>query len=125
MKKTMLGFLLMASCATGSPGPLPSDLIVCGADEVFILDLQGSAPEKVWSWRAADRPELPEPFRKKFGSTDECKPVDGGRKILIASSGGAVALVERSSGKVLFYAAVPNAHSVELLPGNRAVAASS
>src|SRR5262249_18591323 len=65
------------------------------------------------------------PLRNKFGSTDDCKPVDGGLKILITSSGGAVALVERSTGKPLFTAAAPNAHSAEVIPSNRLVVASS
>jgi len=124
MRTKTIALLLLASCATGRGTARPSDLIVCGGDEVVILDLS-DVPKQVWSWRAADRPELPEAFRKKFGSTDDCKPVDGGRKILITSSGGAAALVERSTGKVLFYAAVPNAHSAEVIPGNRLVAASS
>jgi hypothetical protein len=59
---------------------------------------------KIWSWRGVDRPELPPDLRDKFKSTDECKPVEGGAKILITSSGGGVALVERSSGKALFHA---------------------
>jgi len=125
MKKTLALLAVLAARTTSPPTAPPCGLAVCGADEVFILDVRGEAPRKVWSWRAAERPELPEEFRKKFGSTDECKPVDGGRKILISSSGGAVALVERASGKVLFYAAVPNAHSAELVPGKRVVAASS
>jgi hypothetical protein len=91
-----------------------------------IFDLRdASAPKQIWSWRAVDRPELPEPFRKKFASTDDCKPVDGGRKILITSSGGAAALVERSTGKVLFHATAPNAHSAEVIPGHRVVVACS
>jgi hypothetical protein len=126
MKKSLLPVLFALSCSGPGTAPPPSDLIVCGADEVFILNLRDPAgPRKIWSWRAADRPELPEPFRKKFGSTDDCKPVDGGRKILITSSGGAAALVERPTGKVLFYAAAPNAHSAEVLPGNRVVVACS
>jgi hypothetical protein len=125
MQKSPLVLLFLAACATAPTSAPPSELAVCGEDEVFILDLRGEAPRKVWSWRAAERPELPEEFRKKFGSIDECKPVDGGRKILISSSGGAIALVEHASGKVLFYAAVLNAHSAELVPGNRVVAASS
>ena len=32
----------------------------------------------------------------KFRSTDECKPVDGGSKILITSSSDGVALVEKA-----------------------------
>jgi hypothetical protein len=126
MKKSLAILVLLAGCATTSPETRPpSDLVVCGADEVFILDLRGHDPKKIWSWRAAECPELPEEFRKKFGSADDCKPLEGGRKILISSSGGAVALVERASGKALFYATVPNAHSAEIVPGNRVVAASS
>jgi hypothetical protein len=127
MKPTTLPALLfLASCATSPGSARPSDLLVCGGDEVVILDLRdASVAKQIWSWRAADRTELPEPFRQKFGSTDECKPVDGGRKILITSSGGAVALVERPSGRVLFYAAAPNAHSAEVIPGNRLVVACS
>jgi hypothetical protein len=126
MKKSLLLGLLMMSCAGPGTTVPPSDLIVCGADEVFILRLRDAAgPRKIWSWRAADRPELPEPFRKRFPTTDDCKPVDGGRKILITSSGGAAALVERATGKVLFYATAPNAHSAEVIPGNRVVVACS
>jgi len=116
--------LLAAGCATGRGSARPSDLIVCGGDEVVIVDLR-DVPKQIWSWRAADHVELPESLRTKFGSTDDCKPVDGGRKILITSSGGAAALVERSTGKVLFYAATPNAHSAEVIPGHRVVVASS
>ena len=38
------------------------ELIVCGWDEVFILDMsdsQNDRPRKVWSWQAKDRLELP------------------------------------------------------------------
>jgi hypothetical protein len=101
------------------------ELIVCGGAEVFILDVRQQPPRKLWSWRAAGRPELPENMRKKFETTDDCKPVDGGRRILITSSGDGVALVERASGKVLFYASVPNAHSAEVLPRGRLVVAAS
>jgi hypothetical protein len=128
MRKTKLAAALLpallASCALGRGTAPTSDLIVCGADEVFILAMRDDA-RKVWSWKAAEHPEIPEALRKKFGSTDDCKPVDGGRRILVTSSGGAVALVERPTGKALFTASVVNAHSAEVLPGNRVVVASS
>jgi hypothetical protein len=102
------------------------ELVLCGREEVFILDATDpGAPRKVWSWKASDRPELPEAIRKQFGATDECKPVEEGARILVTSSGGGVALVERATGKALFWASVPNAHSAELLPGGRLAAASS
>ena len=105
--------------------PGSGELIVCGGAEVFILDMTQQPPKKVWSWRAASRPELPEAMRGKFESTSDCKPVNGGSRILIVSSGDGVALVERASGKVLFYASAPNAHSADVLPGGALVVASS
>jgi hypothetical protein len=105
-----------------------TELIVCGWDEVFILALgDGPTPShrKVWSWRAADSPEIPADMRALFRTTDDCKPVDGGRRILVSSSGGAVALVDRQTRGASFSARVTNAHSIEMLPeGHIAVAAS-
>ncbi len=113
--------------ATGyGPGPADRELIVCGWDEVFILDLGETPAPRVWSWKAETRPELPEGMRQKFKTTDECKPVDGGTRILITSSGDGVALVDRKTGKVLFYGSAGGAHSAVMLPGGRiAVAAST
>jgi hypothetical protein len=108
-----------------SPG---TELVVCGADEVFILALgAGATPahQKVWSWRAADSPEIPAAMHAAFRTTDDCKPVDGGRRILISSSGGAIALVDRETRRALFHARVTNAHSIEMLPGGRIAAAAS
>lgn len=106
----------------------PVQLLVCGMDEVFLIDsptAEKGTPQKLWSWRAKDHEELPEALRKAFGTTDECKPVEGGKKILISSSSGGCALVERPSGQVLWHARVANAHSIELLPRNCVVVAAS
>ncbi len=103
-------------------------LIVCGWDEVFIwaLDLVAEpCPRKIWTWRAHQRPDLPSALWGRFRTTDECKPVDQGRRILVTSSGGAVALVDRGDDRVVFYAHGPNAHSAEMLPGDRLVVACS
>jgi hypothetical protein len=105
-----------------------AELILCGGDEVFILALgDGPAPthRKVWSWRAADSPEIPAALHAAFRTTDDCKPVDDGRRILISSSGGAIALVDRQTRRAVFHARVTNAHSIERLPGNRIAAAAS
>jgi len=105
-----------------------NELILCGGDEVFILAVgTRRKPEtrKVWSWRANDSFDMPLALRGLFKSTDDCKPVEGGRHILISSSGGAVALVERETKRATFYASVVNAHSAEMLPAGRIVAAAS
>jgi hypothetical protein len=103
------------------------ELALCGWDEVFILATNGSgfATNKVWSWKATESDGLPAHLTNKFGTTDECKAVDGGKKLLIVSSGGGIALVERATKKALFHAWVGNAHSAEMLPGNRVVVAGS
>ena len=123
-----------ASAATPVPAQMranPSELILCGWGEVFILDLsqlEKGKPRKVWSWQANGHADLPWYDQGvSFGATDECKPVDGGRKILITSSGlgVGVALVDRASHKVLFWARAENAHSADLLPGGRVAVATS
>ena len=130
----LLCLLVLLSTAGQAPAqrvPSPGEtheLICCGWDEVFILDVgpaSDTAPKKIWSWRAKDRPELPDHMKGRFNTTDDCKPVGGGKKILITSSGGGVALVERASGTVLFYAVVVEAHSADVLPRGRVAAAGS
>jgi hypothetical protein len=122
----MTAVMTLLSTAEVSAAASPAgEMIVCGWDEIYILNMGARLPKKVWSWKAAGRPDLPEALRTKFQTTDECKPVDGGRRILITSSGGGVALVERAAGKVLFYASVGSAHSAEMLPGNRIAVAGS
>jgi hypothetical protein len=108
--------------------PQETELILCGWDEVFILALgPGATPahRKVWSWRVTDSPEIPAEMRAAFRTTDDCKPVDGGRRILISSSAGAIALVDRETKRASFHARVTNAHSIEMLPGGRIAAAAS
>ena len=102
------------------------ELIVCGWDEVFILQLgdQGTS-SKIWSWRASGRDDLPEAYHSLFDTTDECKPFDDGRKLLITSSGGAVTYLDRQNDRVLFYGRAANAHSGDLLPGGRIAVAAS
>lgn len=134
MKHLLLCLLLAASVLIELPSAIAAEttcapsLVVCGWDEVFILDLaqaEKGTIKKTWSWRATDREELPAKLRPTFRTTDDCKPIAGGNRILITSSSGGCALVQRPSGHVLWHASAPNAHSIELLPQNRVVVASS
>ncbi len=102
-------------------------LLLCGMDEIFEITVpasDGAMIRKEWSWRANQCLEIPEAIRNQFRTTDECKAIDEDR-VLITSSGGGCALIERSTGKAIWFASVPNAHSIEALPGNRVVVASS
>ena len=119
----LLAWLLMPASAYVPAGV--QEPIVCGWDEVFILEMAQQAPPKVWSWKAAERPELPAEMKSKFKTTDECKPVNNGSQILITSSSDGIALVNRAGGKVLFYGSAGGAHSAEMLPGGRIAAAAS
>ena len=130
-----LAVWVFAATTAAQPHAGRRELIVCGWDEVFILDLDAKPDavngttrtneRRVWTWRAQDRSDLPDDFKPLFKTTDECKPDDDGTRILITSSGGGVALVNRADGRVLFHARVMNAHSAELLPNNRVAVVAS
>ncbi len=98
---------------------------ICGGDEIYQIDPAAGHDTRLWSWRAKDRPEIPEALRGTFSTTDECKPADGGRRMLVCSSGGGCALLEMPSGKALWWARVTNAHSIESLPDNGIAVAAS
>lgn len=105
---------------------LAADIItVCGGDEVYQIDPKASPVTKLWSWRAKDRPEIPEALKRSFATTDECKAIDGGKHLLVSSSSGGCALLEMPSGKALWWAKVTNAHSIERLSGGGIVVAAS
>ncbi len=103
--------------------------VVCaGANEVFVLDLAAAergTVRKVWAWTAADAAGLPEERHRLFRNLDECKPVDGGRQLLVCASNGGCGLIDRATKRLAWSASVTNAHSVELLPAGRIAAASS
>lgn len=103
--------------------------MVCGGATVYQIDPAAAAPDqkpvKSWSWQAKDCKELPEALRGAFATTDDCKPLDEGRKLLVSSSSGGCALLEMPSGKALWWARVPNAHTIESLPGGWIAVASS
>jgi hypothetical protein len=123
MRPTVVLAAALLALFLNTPLASAQSLVVCGWDEVFVLDVSG-APRKTWRWKAADRPELPEAYRAKFRTTDDCKPVEGQRLLITASSDGA-ALVDRTTGVATWWAECGNAHSAELLPGDRIVLACS
>lgn len=116
------------------------ELVVCNGDErdVFVFGYDTSAsPEAnaerlqttaaLWHWHP-HRSDLSRPAQSGFRGVNECKPVIGGKYILITSSwrDGGLALIRRSDKKTLYCATkLRGAHSAEVLPdGNIVVAAS-
>lgn len=119
--------LLVALWITGA-AIAQADLVACGGDKVVMIDSRRSLPSKAhitWTWKVEGATELPEAYRKIMVPLDECKPVKGGKQLLITSSGGGVALLDIASKKVLFYAQSPMAHSAEMLPGGKIAVALS
>lgn len=100
-------------------------ITICGGEEIYQIDPKASPLTKIWSWRARERPEIPESLKGTFATTDECKPLEGGKRLLVCSSSGGCALLEIPSGKAIWWARVANAHSIESLPGNGIAVASS
>jgi hypothetical protein len=120
--------LLMASTAFAQSIP-PKSFLVCGDSKILIVDYsksRDSIPDIIWSWDAHEAQDLPAEFRnRKFNSTDDCKAINNGKQILISSSSGAIAIINVADKKVVFHAAVGNAHSIAMLPGNKIAAAAS
>lgn len=119
----MLAVLMLAAHGVVAVPASAQQLVVCGWDEVFVLDVTDT-PKTMWRWKAAERPELPADYRTKFRTTDDCKPVAGNRLLVTASSDGA-ALVDRATGATQWWGQCGNTHSADLLPGNRVVLACS
>lgn len=130
-KKIFYSFLLMLfiSSAVFSQAVKPKTFLVCGDSKVLLVDYnksRDSIPEVIWSWDAHLAKDLPEHYRTKmFNTMDDCKPINGGKQILVSASSGAIAILNIKDSKVVFYTSVPNAHSIALLPDNRIAAAAS
>lgn len=125
-------FLLVFSysCENTKLKSIPNDaIIVCGDSKVLIVEFpeQGDTiPYIVWSWDAQLANDLPFEYRtRKFNSIDDCKSTNNGEQLMISSSSGAIAVVNIEDKKVIFIADVPNAHSIEMIPGNKIIAAAS
>jgi len=118
--------ILFSGCSAGKGNK--DEIVACGDDKVLIIDKMNSEGENVkvvWQWSVPEAGDLPSEMKKLMIPTDDCKPVDGNRKILVTSSGGGVVLIDRKTKKTLFYARVPMAHSAEYLPGSRIAVALS
>ncbi|RAK00153.1 hypothetical protein LX87_01851 [Larkinella arboricola] len=130
MKKISVLLSLMAiSFASVAQSPKEKLLLVCGDSKVLLVDYQNgkdTIPAVVWTWDAHEAMDLPAEFRtRKFNTMDDCKAIQNGEQILVSSSSGAIAIINRKDKKVLFHASVPNAHSIELLPNDLIAAAAS
>ena len=108
-----------------------TELVFCGDNMVYMIDA-GLADETTykdavtWSWDATEAASVLGLAENRCDHLDDCKPVDNGKKLLCTSSYNWCVLLDIATKEVLFHTtATPNAHSAELLPGNRIVVACS
>lgn len=102
-----------------------TNLRLCGGPQVREGHVEARRFITTWHWRAEESAGLPDNLVPHFENVDDCKPSADGKELLVSSSSGAIAVVAYPTGKTLFYAAVPNAHSIEALPDGVIAAASS
>lgn len=104
-------------------------ILACGSDKVFLIDTELTKESGhysdgvIWSWSSN---------KFDFGTSadhiDDCKIVNDGKQFLVTCSNrnAYCAVVDYPSGEVSYYVeGASNAHSSELLPGDRLVVASS
>ncbi|MBQ9372705.1 MAG: hypothetical protein IJU03_10980 [Thermoguttaceae bacterium] len=111
------------------PESVPYDVLACEQrDHKIVLYKTGedwNDPNATrWEWVPNDA--LGPERGKLFGHVDECKPALDRSVVLVASSGGGVAVVRVEDKKVLFFATPRgNTHSIAMLPDGNIVTASS
>ncbi len=129
----MKRIILILSLIIGSISSLFSqqkkEIIFCGSNKVIIAQqeaLSDSVAKVIWEWDSHTAMQLPKLYRDSlFEKIDECKPISNGKEILITSSTGGVAILRRDDKSIRFYTNLPQAHSAEILPGNKLVVAGS
>ena len=126
--------LAILSLAFASCNPTPKEvwgekIVACGDDKVLIIDASQSTPDSaaiIWKWQIDEAMgQIPEEYKNRNRSIDDCKVVDGGSKLLITSSSNSTILLDIATKKCLFWAYTPMAHSAEYLPGDRIIVANS
>lgn len=125
MRKLGLLFAVAAVSCTSVFAQQAPLLRLCGGAQVREGHIDHGRFVMTWHWRPEESKGLPEEFISNFQQIDDCKPSVDGKELLVSSSGGAVAVVSYPEGNTIFYAHVPNAHSIETLPEGIVVAASS
>jgi hypothetical protein len=124
-----IGVVSIAATITPAAPKDTANLFLCGGPQVLRLTVafEGDKAQIVSrsDWEAGKSKGMPTGMVESFKTTDDCKPIEKGARILVTSSAGGLAIVERESGDTIFHALVPNAHSAEVLPRNRVVAAAS
>lgn len=125
MIKKSLPAAAVAAILSAQP-VLAQDILACGDDQVRRYAVGPLGAVETWRWTATESVNLSRIYRSiLLEKIDDCKPVSGGREILITASTGGVVLLDAQTGAIRFRAHAPMAHSADLLPNNRVAVALS
>lgn len=126
------GCPLAATAREIADGGHDATLILGGGNFVKIVDtadmLDGDDyyPGVIWEYDVRDAASIMGIKRSKADHVDDCKPIDDNTKILITSSYHWTIIVDRDTRNIDFWTtASRNAHSAEVLPGNKIAVACS
>ena len=113
----------------------PQELVVCGDNMIYIIDAElaereGFEKAVKWEWDASGVASVVGADMQRL---DDCKPVDGGTKILATSSRSWAVLLDVATKELLWWSyksadnatLLKNAHSADLLPEGRIAVACS
>ena len=104
-------------------------VVACGDKDLYIIDTRTSSQNSLdvlWHWNVDEaKGQIPDEDAHRARVLDDCKPVDGGKRLLLTSSGDETLLLDIASKKILFYAHTPMSHSADMLPGERIAVANS
>ena len=126
MSARQFRMLIVAAMASALCHAAAENFVLAGGSELFVVDdAAKGVPAKLWRWSAEDVAEFSDAEKRAFNHLDECKPAADGSRLFVCASNGGCAIIGRPSGRVLWHARVTNAHSLEPLPRDRVVVASS
>lgn len=106
----------------------PERLVACGWDNLSIFEVRPKAAEpvrEIWFWKPQEYEGVPADVYDLYHHIDECKPFDGGDRILVTASTDGVGVVDRRNRRFIHVGVSRNAHSADLLPRGRIAVASS
>ncbi|MBQ6286743.1 MAG: hypothetical protein IJK73_03690 [Bacteroidales bacterium] len=125
----VLTAIVLVGCASPKPEKRGDYFIACGDKDVYIVDAAASEGDSLailWHWNIFESyGQIPDEARNWIKVLDDCKPVNGGKQLLMTSSSDGTILLDIATKKCLFYAHTPMSHSADMLPGNRIVVANS
>lgn len=136
----MLAALAFTAGAAGQNEPSLSpraakghrQLIAMGNNFIYLFDAEKAAAEGtfensiIWKWDAKSIATIMNHDPERLDFIDECKVLCKGKKLLITGAHGWSAMIRRKDGKPVFWSKLDvQAHSAEVLPGNRVVVACS